>query len=51
MAIPDELSWLRDNPLHKNAVVNLCYSPLGTKLASISQDTTISVLKTPIFNN
>jgi len=36
MTIPDELSVLRDAPIHKNAVVKLCYSPLGTKLASIS---------------
>ena len=36
MTIPEELTYLKDNPLHKNAVVRLCYSPLGTKLASIS---------------
>lgn len=51
MTIPDEISILREQPLHKNAVVKLCYSPLGTKLASISQDTMISVIKTPFFNN
>ena len=51
MTIPDELSILRDEPLHKNAVVRLAYSPLGTKLAAISQDTTVSVLKTPFFQN
>lgn len=36
MTIPDELTCLTKNPLHKNAVVSLCYSPLGTKLANIS---------------
>lgn len=51
MTIPDEISILKEQPLHKNAVVRLCYSPLGTKLASISQDTMISVIKTPFFNN
>lgn len=36
MTIPDEISILREQPLHKNAVVKLIYSPLGTKLASAS---------------
>ena len=51
MNIPEELKILADQPLHKNATVKLCYSPFGTKLACISQDTTISVLKTPMFSN
>jgi WD40 repeat protein len=51
MTIPEELSILREQPLHKQAVVKLAYSPLGTKLASISQDTLISVIKTPMFQN
>ena len=49
MTIPPEVSILHEQALHKNAVVKLCYSPLDTKLASASQDTTISVIKTPIF--
>ncbi len=36
MTVPDELSILKDQPIHKNAVVKLSYSPLGTKLAAIS---------------
>lgn len=51
MTIPDDLSILKETALHKQAVTKLLYSPLGTKLASISQDTLISVLKTPFFNN
>ena len=51
MTVPDELSILKEQPIHKNAVVKLTYSPLGTKLAAISQDNMISVMKTPFFQN
>lgn len=37
--------------LSKNALTKIAYSTLGTKLALASQDTMISVVKTPIFQN
>lgn len=51
MTLPEELKILHEQPLHKNAITRLIYSPFGTKLASVSQDTTISVIKTPMFSN
>ena len=51
MTVPDELLILKEQPIHKNAVVKLMYSPLGTKLAAISQDNIISVMKAPFFQN
>lgn len=36
MEVPDEISTLRETPLHKNAIIKLCYSPLGNKLAAAS---------------
>mmetsp|Transcript_1773 Transcript_1773/g.2528 ORF Transcript_1773/g.2528 Transcript_1773/m.2528 type:complete len:166 (+) Transcript_1773:1969-2466(+) len=51
MALPADCSVLNTSKLHATAVVRLAYSPSGTKLAAASQDTTISLLKTPIIQN
>lgn len=51
MTIPNDCSVLASTQLHKNSLMRLAYSPSGTKLAAASQDTTISLLKTPVISN
>ena len=51
MALPADCSVLAQTQLHATAVVRLAYSPSGTKLAAASQDTTISLMKTPVMQN
>jgi len=50
-AMPKDASILHETQLHKTAIVKLAYSPSGNKLAAASIDTTISLLRMPIFNN
>ena len=47
MKIPSECQSLAKHQLHKSTITKLHYSPLGTKLAAVSLDTTISVIKSP----
>jgi hypothetical protein len=49
MSIPDEVLILNKQPISKSAITKLKYSPFGTKLACASQDTMISVMKTPMY--
>ena len=49
LTIPSDCSVLHQQALHKNSIVKLAYSPMGTKLAAASQDTTISLIKTPVI--
>lgn len=51
MQIPDEVSVLHAKPLSKSSLTKCSFGPLGSKLALASQDTLITVLRTPIFNN
>ena len=47
--MPNDCSVLASTQLHTNSIVRLAYSPSGTKLAAASQDTTISLLRTPVI--
>ena len=51
MSIPDEVQILCKQPISKSAITKLKYSPFGSKLACASQDTMISVMKTPMYQN
>ena len=51
LTIPNDCSVLHQQALHKNSLTKLTYSPSGTKLAAASQDTTISLLRTPVISN
>ena len=49
MSIPPECKSMVEHPLHKSTVTKLVYSNGGTKLACASNDTTISLVKTPVI--
>lgn len=49
MQMPDEVQVLNKQKISKNALTKLKNSPYGTKLATSSVDTMISVIKTPVF--
>ena len=51
MMMSDEVQILNKQAASKSAITKLQYSPLGTKLAYSSQDTMISVMKTPLYQN
>ena len=51
MTIPNDCNVLQTTQLHRNSVMRIAYSASGHKLAAASQDTTISLIKTPIIQN
>lgn len=51
MTIPEELKILQSQSISRNSLTKLKFSPNGQKLACASQDTMITVIRTPIFQN
>ena len=47
----EDVSDLCKKKMSKSALVRIAYSPQGSKLAVASQDTLITVLKTPVYKN